>query len=232
MPLSFGVTVLPDPPASRLVELMKLGEDNGFEIGWTYDSHVLWQESFIQLTLAIQATSRMKFGHLVTNPGTREPTVLDGYARWVDAMLAVVTAEYDVPRVELWAAVLSTARSLGALRHWCDSVRIPAGRSLKLARSLRAFVRSRRSGKDPRRFVTMATKETADSFWSKAGADPAGRLAITLDDWLERQQFTSDRDALEALGVALRARLPELDDDASAATAWRSHSRSESRAEK
>ena len=76
MPLSFGVTVLPDPPASRLVELMKLGEDNGFEIGWTYDSHVLWQESFIQLTLAIQATSRMKFGHLVTNPGTREPTVL------------------------------------------------------------------------------------------------------------------------------------------------------------
>ena len=76
MAFSFGVTVLPDPPASRLVELMKLGEDNGFEIGWTYDSHVLWQESFVQLTLAIQATSTMKFGHLVTNPGTREPTVL------------------------------------------------------------------------------------------------------------------------------------------------------------
>ena len=76
MALSFGVTVLPDPPAARLVELMKLGEDNGFEIGWTYDSHVLWQESFPLLTMAIQATSRMKFGHLVTNPGTREPTVL------------------------------------------------------------------------------------------------------------------------------------------------------------
>ena len=68
MALSFGVTVLPDPPVSRLVELMKLGEDNGFEIGWTYDSHVLWQESFVQLTMAIQATSRLKFGHLVTNP--------------------------------------------------------------------------------------------------------------------------------------------------------------------
>ncbi len=76
MALTFGVTVLPDPPASRLVELMKLGEDNGFEIGWTYDSHVLWQESFVLLTMAVQATSRMKFGHLVTNPGTREPTVL------------------------------------------------------------------------------------------------------------------------------------------------------------
>ncbi|MBA2293887.1 MAG: LLM class flavin-dependent oxidoreductase, partial [Actinobacteria bacterium] len=76
MALSFGVTVLPDPPASRLVELMALGEQHGFEIGWTYDSHYLWQESFPLLTLAIQATSRMKFGHLVTNPGTREPTVL------------------------------------------------------------------------------------------------------------------------------------------------------------
>ena len=76
MALSFGVTVLPDPPSTRLVELMKLGEDNGFEIGWTYDSHVLWQESFVLLTLAAQATSTMKFGHLVTNPGTREPTVL------------------------------------------------------------------------------------------------------------------------------------------------------------
>ncbi len=76
MALSFGVTVLPDPPASRLVELMVLGERHGFEHGWTYDSHVLWQDSFPQLTMAIQATTRMKFGHLVTNPGTREPTVL------------------------------------------------------------------------------------------------------------------------------------------------------------
>ena len=63
MALTFGVTVLPDPPASRLVELMKLGEDNGFEIGWTYDSHYLWQESFPLLTMAVQATSTMKFGH-------------------------------------------------------------------------------------------------------------------------------------------------------------------------
>jgi probable F420-dependent oxidoreductase len=76
MALSFGVTVLPDPPATRLVELMVLAEKQGFEIGWTYDSHVLWQDSFPLLTLAIQATSTMRFGHLVTNPGTRDPTVL------------------------------------------------------------------------------------------------------------------------------------------------------------
>ena len=33
--LSFGVTVLPDPPASRVVELLALAERHGFEYGWT-----------------------------------------------------------------------------------------------------------------------------------------------------------------------------------------------------
>jgi probable F420-dependent oxidoreductase len=81
MALSFGVTVLPDPPYTRLVELMALAESHGFEYGWTYDSHVLWQESFPLLTLAAKATKTMKLGHCVTNPGTREPTVLaSGYA--------------------------------------------------------------------------------------------------------------------------------------------------------
>ncbi|TML48990.1 MAG: TIGR03842 family LLM class F420-dependent oxidoreductase [Actinobacteria bacterium] len=79
--MSFGVTVLPDPPYTRFVELVQLAESHGFEHGWTYDSHVLWQESFPLLTLAAQATTKLKLGHCVTNPGTREPTVLaSGYA--------------------------------------------------------------------------------------------------------------------------------------------------------
>jgi probable F420-dependent oxidoreductase len=73
--LSFGVTVLPDPPYTRLVELFQKAEEEGFEYGWTYDSPILWQESWPLLTLAAQATKSMKFGHCVTNPGTREPTV-------------------------------------------------------------------------------------------------------------------------------------------------------------
>ena len=76
MALSFGVTVLPDPPSSRFLELIQHAEANGFHYGWTYDSHVLWQESFPILTIAAQATTTMKFGHQVTNPGTRDPTVL------------------------------------------------------------------------------------------------------------------------------------------------------------
>src|SRR3954465_8951677 len=74
--LSFGMTVMPDPPYQRFIDLVALAERRGFENGWTYDSHVVWQESIPTLALAANATSTIKLGHMVTNPGTREPTVL------------------------------------------------------------------------------------------------------------------------------------------------------------
>ena len=74
--LSFGVTVLPDPPYQRLIELMQLAEAQGFEYAWTYDSHVLWQESMPVMALAADQTSKIKLGHMVTNPAIRDPTVL------------------------------------------------------------------------------------------------------------------------------------------------------------
>src|SRR5919199_2454857 len=76
MTLSLGGTALPDPPYQRLIDVFVLAEQLGFEYGWTYDSHVLWQESMPTLALAAKATERIKLGHMVTNPGTREPTLL------------------------------------------------------------------------------------------------------------------------------------------------------------
>jgi probable F420-dependent oxidoreductase len=73
--MRFGITVLPDPPYTRFVELMQLAEQHGFEYGWTYDSHLLWQEPYPFLTAAALATQTIKLGLCVTNPGTREPTV-------------------------------------------------------------------------------------------------------------------------------------------------------------
>src|SRR5256885_685006 len=51
--LSFGVTALPDPPYSRLIDVFQRGEELGFEYGWTYDSHILWQESYALLAIAV-----------------------------------------------------------------------------------------------------------------------------------------------------------------------------------
>ena len=81
--LSFGVTVLPDPPHQRFLELVELAEQRGFEYGWTYDSHILWQESYATLPLAAARTERIKLGHFVTNPGIRDPTIT---ASWYATM--------------------------------------------------------------------------------------------------------------------------------------------------
>ena len=75
MPLTFGVTVLPDPPYTRMIELMRFAEAQGFEYAWTYDSHILWQDSYATLPLAAAQTETIKFGHFVTNPGIRDPTI-------------------------------------------------------------------------------------------------------------------------------------------------------------
>jgi probable F420-dependent oxidoreductase len=84
--LTFGVTVLPDPPHTRFLELIDLAEQHGFEYGWTYDSHILWQESYATLPLAAARTERIKLGHFVTNPGIRDPTIT---ASWYATMQVI-----------------------------------------------------------------------------------------------------------------------------------------------
>jgi probable F420-dependent oxidoreductase len=73
--LTFGVCFMADPPVSRVVELTRLAEDNGFDYAWIWDSHVLWQEVYPIFTLMAANTGRIKIGPCVTNPITRDVTV-------------------------------------------------------------------------------------------------------------------------------------------------------------
>jgi len=81
--ITFGVTVLPDPPFSRFLELVQLSEKHGFEYAWTYDSHILWQESYATLPIVADHTERIKLGHFFTNPGIRDATIT---ASWYATM--------------------------------------------------------------------------------------------------------------------------------------------------
>jgi probable F420-dependent oxidoreductase len=74
--MDFGVVLQTDPPASRVIELAQMAEGLGFTHGWTFDSHVLWQEPFVIYSRILAATERMVVGPMVTNPGTRDWTVL------------------------------------------------------------------------------------------------------------------------------------------------------------
>ena len=74
--MDFGVVLQTNPPARRVVELAKRAEANGFTHVWLFDSPVLWQEPFVILARILAETERVVVGPMVTNPGSRDWTVL------------------------------------------------------------------------------------------------------------------------------------------------------------
>ena len=74
--MDFGVVFQCDPPASTVVELARKAEDAGFSYVWTFDSHLLWQEPFVIYSQILAGTQRVIVGPMVTNPGTRDWTVI------------------------------------------------------------------------------------------------------------------------------------------------------------
>ena len=102
MSMSFGVTVLPDPPYQRWLELIQLAESHGFEYAWTYDSHVLWQESIPTLAIAARETTQDQARPLRHEPGDARP---DGARELVrDAAGHLRTAAWS------WASAAATPR--------------------------------------------------------------------------------------------------------------------------
>ncbi len=74
--MDFGLVLQTNPPSSRVLDLTRRAEAAGFGYGWTFDSHVLWQEPFVVYARMLAETERMVVGPMVTNPGTRDWTVL------------------------------------------------------------------------------------------------------------------------------------------------------------
>src|SRR5438477_3032838 len=74
--MDFGVVLQTNPPASGVIAMMQRAEQAGFSYGWTWDSHVLWQEPFVIYSRILEHTSAMTVGPMVTNPGTRDWSVI------------------------------------------------------------------------------------------------------------------------------------------------------------
>jgi probable F420-dependent oxidoreductase len=73
--MQFGFTLKPENSIERTLALTRQAEAAGFDYGWLFDSHVLWREPYVLLTLMAQATTTLRLGTCVTNPATREPSV-------------------------------------------------------------------------------------------------------------------------------------------------------------
>ena len=74
--MDIGLVLQTDPPGAAVVEQMVRAEELGFSHGWTFDSHVLWQEPYVILSQVLARTSRLVVGPMVTNPATRDWTVI------------------------------------------------------------------------------------------------------------------------------------------------------------
>jgi probable F420-dependent oxidoreductase len=73
--MEFGVVLQTNPPASKVVELARLAEMEGFDYVWTFDSHLLWEEPFVIYSQILAQTRKIIVGPMVTNPATRDWTV-------------------------------------------------------------------------------------------------------------------------------------------------------------
>src|SRR4051794_38463307 len=76
MSLDFGVVFQTDPPAARVIDLARRAEAYGFTHAWTFDSHLLWEEPFVIYSRILNETHKLVVGPMVTNPATRDWTVL------------------------------------------------------------------------------------------------------------------------------------------------------------
>ena len=74
--MGVGLVLQTDPPARAVVDRLVRAEAQGFTHGWTFDSHVLWQEPYVLYSQVLERTSRLVVGPMVTNPATRDWTVL------------------------------------------------------------------------------------------------------------------------------------------------------------
>ncbi len=74
--MDIGLVLQTDPPAQTVVDLMVRAEELEFTHGWTFDSHILWQEPYVLYSQVLARTSRLVVGPMVTNPGTRDWTVI------------------------------------------------------------------------------------------------------------------------------------------------------------
>lgn len=70
---SIGAQFLPER-FTECIASVKAAEDAGYSHAWFVDSQILWQDCYVYMTHALDATDRIVVGTAVTNPFTRHVT--------------------------------------------------------------------------------------------------------------------------------------------------------------
>ena len=83
--MKFGIEFLPNEPVDKIVKLVKLAEDVGFEYAWVTD-HYDNKNVYVTLGLVAEGTETIKIGPGVTNPYVRNPAITASAIATIDEL--------------------------------------------------------------------------------------------------------------------------------------------------
>jgi 5,10-methylenetetrahydromethanopterin reductase len=129
----FMMGVSPREPIGRFAELTRMAEGLGFDMAWVADSQLYTKDAFVALTLAATGSRTIRLGPGVTNPVTRNLTVLANTMTALNevsggrAVMGIGTGDASVFPLGLRA-------TLGELRHAVEGIRaLTAGHAIDVS---------------------------------------------------------------------------------------------------
>ena len=124
--------------------------------------------------------------------------------RWADPINRLLEVKQD-PRT-LRQFTRATGISVGAFRNWCRTAHVRARDALFFARALRAVFRFQQDASSrPENLLDIVDVRTIAKFVKRCGGT-RNQLPNSVADFLERQEFITDREAVEAIRMALANR--------------------------
>jgi len=137
--MKFGIEFLPNEPIDKIVKLVKLAEDVGFEYAWITD-HYDNKNVYVALGLVAEGTETIKIGPGVTNPYVRNPAITASAIATIDelsngrATLGIGPgdkAAFDALGIE-WTKPVSTLKeSIATMEKLLSKGKIETGAVLK-----------------------------------------------------------------------------------------------------
>jgi ActR/RegA family two-component response regulator len=121
---------------------------------------------------------------------------LHARARWADVIARAVDAPRDPRTLHEWGRCIGA--SPGAIRNWCRTARLPARRSLLLARVLRAVIRQHHVRAAPEDLLDIVDRRTLVKLMTVSGGSGES-LPPTIVDCLRRQRLIEDTEAIAVL---------------------------------
>lgn len=131
-------------------------------------------------------------------------------ARLIPVIMTVLSAPIDPKTMQSWSRLSAT--SLGTLRNWCRTARLPSRRVLLFARMLRAVIRARETGTPPEDLLDVVDRRTLTGLLRLACPASSSRPALpgTVQEFLTNQRVLDQPELVRMILQAL-ARSQALD---------------------